>query len=146
MSLEAALEECKVAVDLFFNNRFEEARDLMRPHANSSMYHSVGCAVFTYLQAILTFEHQDILDASAALKQCLQVCQRFRKKNTIAQNIGKTFKRSNYGEYTELEAHSELCIAEALLLKSMITFIEDETLTSFIKGGMNIRHCFASYK
>jgi hypothetical protein len=86
------------------------------------------------------------LEASAALKQCLNVCQRFRKRTTIVQNIGKTFKRSNYGEYTELEAHAELCIAEALLLKSMITFIEDETLASFIKGGMKIRHCFASYK
>ena len=44
------------------------------------------------------------------------------------------------------EIHAELCYAEALLLKSMLTFIEDETLVSFIKAGLKIRSCFNSYK
>jgi hypothetical protein len=44
------------------------------------------------------------------------------------------------------EVHAELCFAEALLLKSVLTFIEDETLVSFIKAGLKIRACFGSYK
>ncbi|KAJ9575327.1 hypothetical protein L9F63_025722, partial [Diploptera punctata] len=44
------------------------------------------------------------------------------------------------------EIHAELCYAEALLLKSMLTFVEDETLVSFIKAGLKIRSCFNSYK
>lgn len=52
----------------------------------------------------------------------------------------------NYEQYTELEAHAELCSAEALLIKALLTFIEDETLTSLIKGGIKIRTCFNSYK
>lgn len=55
-------------------------------------------------------------------------------------------QQHNYEQYTELEAHAELCSAEALLLKALLTFIEDETLTSLIKGGIKIRTCFNSYK
>jgi hypothetical protein len=44
------------------------------------------------------------------------------------------------------EIHAELCCAEALLLKSMLTFVEDETLVSFIKAGLKIRSCYNSYK
>lgn len=44
------------------------------------------------------------------------------------------------------ELHAELCFAEALLLKALLTFIEDETLVSFIRAGIKIRSCFNSYK
>lgn len=54
--------------------------------------------------------------------------------------------KPNYEQYTEIEAHAELCSAEALLLRALLTFIEDETLTSLIKGGIKIRTCFNSYK
>ncbi|XP_058834912.1 tetratricopeptide repeat protein 39B-like isoform X1 [Topomyia yanbarensis] len=146
MDLDAALQEAKLAVNLFFNNKFTEAEALMKPWAKSSMYHSVGHSVFAYLEAMLTFEQQHISAASDALKQCLGVCNRYRKKNTLTETIGKTFKKINYDQYTEVEAHAELCTAEAMLLKAMLTFIEDETLTSLIKGGMKIRNCFAMYK
>lgn len=81
------------------------------------MYHSVGNGVFAYLEAMLTFEQQHIAAASDALKQCLTVCGRFRKKNTLTETIGKTFKKVNYDQYTDVEAHAELCTAEAMLLK-----------------------------
>jgi Protein of unknown function (DUF3808) len=48
-------------------------------------------------------------------------------------------------EFSE-EVHAELCYAEALLLKSVLTFIEDETLVSFIRAGIKIRSCFNSYR
>lgn len=110
------------------------------------MYHSVGNCVFAFLEAMLTFEQQHIADAADALKLCMSVCQRHRKKTTITETIGKPFRRPNYDQYSELEVHAELCMAESLLLKSMLTFIEDETLASFIKGGMKIRTCFFSFK
>lgn len=114
--------------------------------ANTSMYHSVGNCVFSFLEAMLTFEQQHIADATAALKQCMAVCQRHRRKTTLTETIGKPFRRTNYDAYTEVEAHAELCLAEALLLKAMLTFVEDETLSSLIRGGMKIRTCFFSFK
>lgn len=146
MDLETALAEAKLAINYFFNNKFEDARNLMKPYAHSSMYHSVGNCVFSFLEAMLTFEQQHIAEASEALKLCQSVCYQHRKKSTITESIGKTFKKCNYELYTDMEAHAELCSAEALLLKAMLTFVEDETLSSLIRGGMKIRTCFNSYK
>lgn len=146
MDLNQSLVESKMAIDHFFNNNFDEARQLMLPHCKNSIYHAVGHSVFLFLEAMLTFEQRHIEAASEALKQCIHVCNKFRKKSTISESIGKTFKKTNYETYTELEAHAELCAAEALLLKALLTFVEDETLSSMIKGGMKIRTCFNSYK
>lgn len=145
MDLNQALIESKMAIDLFFNNKFDEARHLMQPHCETSIYHSVGHSVFLFLEAMLTFEQRHIEAASDALKKCLNVCSKFRKKSTISESIGKTFKKTTV-EYSEIEVHAELCSAEALLLKALLTFVEDETLSSMIKGGMKIRTCFNSYK
>lgn len=110
------------------------------------MYHSLGHSVFLFLEAILTFEQQSIISASKALKHSLVVCNKYRKKNTIGESLGKMVKKSNFEQYTEEEAHAELCYAESLLLKAMLTFMEDETLSSFIKAGIKIRSCYNSYK
>ncbi|PSN57871.1 Tetratricopeptide repeat protein 39B [Blattella germanica] len=121
MDLQTAMDEAKTAVHHFFNNKFKEARDILQPWANSSMYHSVGNSVFTFLEAMLTFEHQHIEAASEALKQCITVCNRYRKKNSISESLGKMVKKTNYDQYSPEEIHAELCYAEALLLKSMLT-------------------------
>lgn len=68
------------------------------------------------------------------------------RKTTLTQTLGSAFNRPNYEKYSELEVHAELCSAEALLLRALLTFVEDETLSSLIKGGMKIRTCFNSYK
>jgi hypothetical protein len=53
MDLQQAIQESKIAIDYFFNNRFDEARALMKPE--NSIYHSVGHSVFIFLEAMLTF-------------------------------------------------------------------------------------------
>ncbi|CAH0562523.1 unnamed protein product [Brassicogethes aeneus] len=146
MTLERAVEEAQMAINFFFNNQFDKAKNLMNPYHTVSVYHSLGHSVFLFLEAILTFEQTSIISASKALKQSLVVCNRFRKRNTIGESLGKMVKRTNYDQFTEEEAHAELCHAECLLLKSMLTFMEDETLSSFIKAGIKIRSCYNSYK
>ncbi|CAG9761116.1 unnamed protein product [Ceutorhynchus assimilis] len=146
MTLEKALDEAKQAIFFFFNNQFPEAKQLMAPYANVSMYHALGHAIFLFLEAILTIEPVAIKEASKALKHALNVCNKFRKKNTLGDSLGKIVKKNHFEQYTEMETHAELCHAECLLLKSMLTFMEDETLASFLKAGLKIRSCFNSYK
>lgn len=146
MDLNTAIMEAKRAIHCFFNNDFDQARKILEPWADTSMYHSLGTSVFAFLEAILTFEQKHIEKASEILKQCMSVCSKHRKHTTITQNIGKIVKRVNYDAYTNEEVHAELCYAESLLLKSMLTFVEDETLVSFVKAGLKIRTCFLSYK
>lgn len=56
MDLDTAIMEAKKAIHCFFNNDFDEAKKIMEPWADSSMYHSLGTSVFAFLEAILTFE------------------------------------------------------------------------------------------
>ncbi|XP_045482719.1 tetratricopeptide repeat protein 39B-like isoform X1 [Harmonia axyridis] len=146
MTLDKAMAEAQKAITYFFNNQFSEARNMMIPYADSSMYHALGNSVFLYLEALLTFDPQNIQAASKALKDSIRVCNRYRKKNTLGESLGKMVRRNNFDQFTEEEAHAELCYAECLLLKSMLTFIEDETLASFIKAGFKIRSCFNCYR
>ena len=44
------------------------------------------------------------------------------------------------------EIHAELCYAECLLVRALLTFIQDENLISFVKGGLKIRECYKVYK
>jgi hypothetical protein len=44
------------------------------------------------------------------------------------------------------EIHAELCYAECLLERALLTFLQDENLISFVKGGLKIRQCYHSYK
>ena len=144
--LESALLDAHKSITFFFNNQFDEGRMILRPYQDSSLYHSLGSAVFCFLEAVLTFQPKHIKAASAALKTCVNVCEQHRRKNTMYETIGKMVKRPNYNLFTPMEIHAELCYAEALLLKSILTFVEDETLVTFIKAGLKIRSCYNSYK
>ena len=44
------------------------------------------------------------------------------------------------------EIHAELCYAECLMIRAFLTFIQDENLISFVKGGLKIRECYKVYK
>lgn len=146
MDLMTAISEGKVAIHYFFNNKFYEAQEILKPWVGRSMYHTVGNATFNFLEAVLTFERKSIERASSSLKLSIQLCNYYRKKNTFSESLGKMVKKPNYDSYTPEELHAELCFAESLLLKALLTFIEDETLVSFIRAGLKIRSCYNSYK
>lgn len=93
IELDKNLEEAELAIYYFFNNKFDEAKSIVLSHANTSMYHSMGQAVFSFLEAILTFERAHILQAGDELQSCLDICQKYRRKNTISESIGKKIKR-----------------------------------------------------
>ena len=42
--------------------------------------------------------------------------------------------------------HAELCYAECLIQRALLTFVQDENLISFVKGSLKIRACYQSYK
>ncbi|XP_067118387.1 tetratricopeptide repeat protein 39B-like isoform X2 [Centruroides vittatus] len=143
--LEISIQEAVKSIDLFFKNRFKDALELMSPWAHCSMYHALGRGTLLFMQAMLTLESSEIEVAREALKQAVDVCNRRRRKNSIIY-VTKMIKRPDYNQYTEEEIHAELCYAENLLLVAILTFVEDQSLVSFVKGGLRIRSCYHSYK
>eukprot|EP00069_Balaena_mysticetus_P005708 bmy_00869T0 len=120
------------ALDLFLTNQFSEALSYLKPRTKESMYHSLTYATILEMQAMMTFDPQDILLAGNMLKEAQSLCQRSRP-----------------GVWTGmrgLEIHAEVCYAECLLQRAALTFLQDENMVSFIKGGIKVRNSYQTYK
>ncbi|XP_056883989.1 tetratricopeptide repeat protein 39B isoform X1 [Takifugu flavidus] len=144
MDLQTAIQETQCALNLVLNNKFSEALKLLKPWWKESMYHALGYSSILVMQAAMTFEHRDIQAAMATIKQALLTCQRFRKKTTVVASLSSLInKQSNLQEE---EMHAEVCYAECLLQKATLTFLQDENMISFIKGGIKVRTSYQIYK
>ncbi|KAM4808881.1 tetratricopeptide repeat protein 39B isoform 2-T2 [Rhinophrynus dorsalis] len=146
MDLRYALEECTMALNLFLNNKFSEALDILRPWAKDSMYHALGYSTILVMQAAMTFEPQDIQMGIITMKEALQTCQRFRKRNTVVESLSNLVSKQTGEQLSEEEMHAEICYAECLLQKAALTFVQDENMINFIKGGLKIRTSYQIYK
>ncbi|KAM9785068.1 tetratricopeptide repeat protein 39A isoform X2 [Syngnathus typhle] len=138
MTLEESLEECMEALDLFLNNHFNESLERLQSKVGESMYHALIYATILEMQAMMTFQHEDICNAGATMKSAQDLCQRFRRKSP---NLGKLT-----GELTEEQLHAEVCFAECQLQRAALTFLQDENMVSFIKGGIKVRNSYLIYK
>uniref|UniRef100_A0A8C0KHP6 Tetratricopeptide repeat protein 39B n=1 Tax=Canis lupus dingo TaxID=286419 RepID=A0A8C0KHP6_CANLU len=143
---KCGLEECAVALNLFLSNKFTDALELLRPWAKESMYHALGYSTIVVLQAVMTFEQQDIQNGISAMKDALQTCQKYRKKCTVVESFSSLLSRGSLEQLTEEEMHAEICYAECLLQKAALTFVQDENMINFIKGGLKIRTSYQIYK
>uniref|UniRef100_A0A8D2JQI7 Tetratricopeptide repeat protein 39B n=1 Tax=Sciurus vulgaris TaxID=55149 RepID=A0A8D2JQI7_SCIVU len=146
VDLKSGLEECAVALNLFLSNKFTDALELLRPGAKESMYHALGYSTIVVLQAVMTFEQQDIQKGISAMKDALQTCQKYRKKCTVVESFSSLLSRGSLEQLSEEEMHAEICYAECLLQKAALTFVQDENMINFIKGGLKIRTSYQIYK
>ncbi|KAM4706396.1 tetratricopeptide repeat protein 39B isoform 2-T2 [Discoglossus pictus] len=146
MDLRHSLEECTMALNLFLNNKFSEALEMLRPWAKDSMYHALGYSTILVMQAAMTFEPQDIQMGISTMKDALQTCQRFRKRNTVVESLSSLVSKQSGENFSEEEMHAEICYAECLLQKTALTFVQDENMINFIKSGLKIRTSFQIYK
>ncbi|KAG2463493.1 tetratricopeptide repeat protein 39A [Polypterus senegalus] len=143
--LQAALKESMAALDLFLSNKFDEALAQLHPRVKDSMYHALTYATIQEMQAMMTFDPQDIISAGNTMKEAQAVCQRFRKKSSVAESFNSLIHRQGE-QFTEEELHAEICYAECLLQRAALTFLQDENMISFIKGGMKVRNSYQMYK
>uniref|UniRef100_A0A6Q2X7U1 Uncharacterized protein n=1 Tax=Esox lucius TaxID=8010 RepID=A0A6Q2X7U1_ESOLU len=100
-----------------------------------SMYHALTYATILEMQAMMTFDPEHILAAGNTMKEAQGVCQRFRKNcfngfSVSGDNCAVLFNSE--------ELHAEVCYAECLLQRAALTFLQDENMISFIKGGIKM--------
>uniref|UniRef100_A0A8C4YH00 Tetratricopeptide repeat domain 39A n=1 Tax=Gopherus evgoodei TaxID=1825980 RepID=A0A8C4YH00_9SAUR len=145
-NLNVALDECMMAVDLFLSNKFPEALASLQAKTKDSMYHALTYATILEMQAMMTFDAQDMLNAGNTMKEAQAICQKFRKKLTVADSFNNLVHRQNLEHFTEEEIHAEICYAECLLHRAALTFLQDENMVSFIKGGIKVRNSYQTYR
>uniref|UniRef100_A0A2K5EP84 Tetratricopeptide repeat domain 39A n=5 Tax=Aotus nancymaae TaxID=37293 RepID=A0A2K5EP84_AOTNA len=123
-SLHEALDQCMTALDLFLTNQFSEALSYLKPRTKESMYHSLTYATILEMQAMMTFDPQDILLAGNMMKEAQLLCQRHRRKSSVTDSFSSLVHRPTLGQFTEEEIHAEVCYAECLLQRAALTFLQ----------------------
>ncbi|MEE6495504.1 hypothetical protein FKM82_002069 [Ascaphus truei] len=143
LDLKTSLSECMTALDLFLSNNFQEALSHLRAKTKDSMYHALTYATMLEMQAMMTFDPQDILNAGNTMKEAQAVCQRFRKKSTVADSFNNLVHGQSLDQFTEEEIHAEVCYAECLLQRAALTFLQGAIFLFFagrieeIKGNVD---------
>ncbi|GMT16889.1 hypothetical protein PFISCL1PPCAC_8186, partial [Pristionchus fissidentatus] len=148
LDLLDTLREAQTATNLFMNNRFELAEERMTTLADRSIYHAVGLNTIRLIKATMTCEKTALEEAVSTCKSALALIDSRRQKWSVADTI------YSFGEWTKAKAiaatdeeiHAELCYAETLMFRSLLTFFQDESLTSFVRGALKIRTCHSIYK
>uniref|UniRef100_A0A673MPN7 Tetratricopeptide repeat protein 39A-like n=1 Tax=Sinocyclocheilus rhinocerous TaxID=307959 RepID=A0A673MPN7_9TELE len=133
--LSVALQDCMAALDLFLRNEFDEALTRLKSRNKDSMYHALTYATILEMQAMMTFDLEDILAAGNTMKEAQAVCQRCATHTSVTATSSRPCK----------ELHAEVCYAECLLQRAALTFLQDENMISFIKGGMKVRNSYQIY-
>ncbi|XP_054421874.1 tetratricopeptide repeat protein 39B-like [Pteronotus mesoamericanus] len=145
MNLVSSLEECTTGLYLFLNNRFSDAINLIHPWSKNSMYHALIYSILMVVKAILTFDPQDIEVGMTAAKEALKTCNSFRRKARMT-SFSHLVSKHGIKAVKEEELHAEVCYAECLILKSTITFMQDESILGFLKSGISIGLSHQIYK
>uniref|UniRef100_A0A7N6A6D6 Tetratricopeptide repeat domain 39A n=1 Tax=Anabas testudineus TaxID=64144 RepID=A0A7N6A6D6_ANATE len=139
MNLKECLDECMEALDLFLNNHFNESLERLRPRVHESMYHALIYATVLEMQAMMTFQHDDISNAGNTMKSAQEVCQRSGSLSLVYRGLSRFTESFHH-------LHAEVCYAECQLQRAALTFLQDESMVSFIKGGIKVRNSYLIYK
>ncbi|KAI5610166.1 tetratricopeptide repeat protein 39A isoform X1, partial [Silurus asotus] len=113
-----------------------------------SMYHALTYATILEMQAMMTFDPEDILSAGNTMKDAQAICQRTEIRNRSNWYNPRMLLGVEYqqGFVKSKELHAEVCYAECLLQRAALTFLQDENMISFIKGGIKVRNSYQIYK
>ncbi|CAB3411270.1 unnamed protein product [Caenorhabditis bovis] len=144
LELLDTISETQITLNLFMNNKFALAEERMAELYDRSMYHSMGYTCILFIKAVMTVDKKEMEKAVEACRVSCDVIEKFRARRSLTESIfGATAKGK---KLTDEELHAELCYAQILLLRAILTFFHDDNFASFIKGALNIRTCYQTYK
>lgn len=78
-------------------------------------------------------------------KEALRTCNSFRRKSRM-MSFSRLVNKQGINAIKEEELHAEVCYAECLILKSTVTFIQDDSVLRFLKSGINVGLSCQIYK
>lgn len=95
-------------------------------------------------RAILTFEPQHMQIGMTATKEALRTCNSFRRKSRMS--FSHVLNKQGMKAIREEELHAKVCYAECLILKSTVSFVQDDSILGFLRTGISIGSSYQIYK
>lgn len=120
-------------INLLLNNGFEESQKLFRSHSDESPLMSAGSGMVQFVQAILTFEDDQLDRALESLKKAQKVCY---VENTAKKGL------TQMGRDEQLMR--QILYADCELYMALLTFLK-QGITDYIKGGYLMRRAWKLY-
>ncbi|CAD6198263.1 unnamed protein product [Caenorhabditis auriculariae] len=144
LELLDTIAEVQITLNLFMNNKFDLAEERMAELYDKSMYHSLGYTCILFIKSVMTVDKKDMEKASNACKVACTVIEKFRHKKTLSESIFGVSTKDRH--LTDEEIHAELCYAEVLLIRAVLSFFHDDNFASFIRGALQVRTCYQTYR
>uniref|UniRef100_A0A7E4VRV3 Tetratricopeptide repeat protein 39B n=1 Tax=Panagrellus redivivus TaxID=6233 RepID=A0A7E4VRV3_PANRE len=146
LNLLDTISETCITLNLFMNNHYDAAEERMAVLSDKSMYHALGHSTILFIKSMMTCDRADMERAMECSTNAAKVIDNYRAKYSITESLYRIGGGTSRRVMTDSEIHAELCYAESLLFRAVLTFFYDENLTSFVKGAFKIRSCYQSFK
>ncbi|KAJ7325649.1 Tetratricopeptide repeat protein 39C [Desmophyllum pertusum] len=118
-------------INLLLNNGFEESQKLFRSHSDESPLMSAGSGMVDFVQAILTFEDDQLDRALENLKRAQRVCYVETARKGAGLGLDEKLMR-------------QILYADCELYMALLTFLK-QGITDYIKGGYLMRRAWKLY-
>ncbi|XP_063687511.1 tetratricopeptide repeat protein 39B-like [Bolinopsis microptera] len=125
------------SLELLLDNKFLEAEDILKKHYETDMHFALGYGAMLTFQAIMTYDSREIEKGYAILAKGLELTDSQRQKRT-------DYLRMKAPKYEEVVA--ELLYAETLLLTSLLSFTQSDSVIAMIKGAVKGRTSYGIYR
>ncbi|KAF8687585.1 hypothetical protein RHS03_09926, partial [Rhizoctonia solani] len=153
VNLEIDLPFVRQIMDLFLNNRMNEAEEACRTQSeatsDSRLYVQTASALMQSMTALMSFEDGDITGAQAIVQRTLNLADQGRLSLTWSSRISSfpfDAAIANARRMTIDQLHTELIYAESLLQKAIMGFVSSGDWMSFLREALNIRSVVAIYR
>ncbi|KAI1296618.1 Tetratricopeptide repeat protein 39B [Halotydeus destructor] len=146
LSLDVSLKLATDGMHLFFRNQFQDAKALYEINCGHDPYSATGLAMLHVAHAFFTMEKPLIEEALEAVNNTLKIVDPLRKPGSISGAISKWFTKTNYNDYTDVEAHAELLSLEMNFLYTVLSFMSEQSFTSLFKAARSSMSAHSSAK
>ncbi|KAG0238873.1 hypothetical protein BGW42_000034 [Actinomortierella wolfii] len=149
--MEEDLVELKEALDLFLDNKMNEAEALVR--RKETMYFKFGQAMLDAIKAIITFHPDKIQTAKKSFDAAIKKAEELRKPSTYGlgtvKSLGSwvigTTGAGAFKHMTRPEKHAELVYAEATVLRAGFSVLYHQDFWALLDEAINLRAAFAIF-
>ncbi|KAL5250862.1 hypothetical protein ACHWQZ_G016564 [Mnemiopsis leidyi] len=147
IDIAASISKAAEARDHLLTNRLDQARECVACYKDTDMYAAMAYCNIGFMQAIMTFDRENIAQSLLDIDAAMQVINSNRHKDGMFSYLMSYVKNRDFSSFSEQEIHAELLYAETLLVRAVLTFAEDQdSLVSFVKGALKIKTCHSLYK
>ncbi|CAG5103912.1 Oidioi.mRNA.OKI2018_I69.chr1.g997.t1.cds [Oikopleura dioica] len=145
-TIEKGIKIADLSQHLFFNNKFQEAQDLVQPVQNETFYHHHAMTALRLLNAVMTFDQGDFKIALESGESTVKMCDSFLNEGFM-NSLSEAFDSNKYKNWSDEKCHALLVRAEAILFKTAALVLSSGTdILAIANGCLAVRESYKIFE